>query len=101
MPLCCSCTLSAGLAAEHLSGRAAFGLTGAACAAALAVTAAAPMARMPFRSRMKRRAKAAESTGSSLVTAEELGHDVIDTPRARASALRLQELREPPAAGTV
>jgi MFS family permease len=87
--------LSAGLAAEHLSARAAFGLTGAACAAALAVTAAAPMARMPFRSRMKRRAKAdaAESTGSSLVTAEELGHDVIDTPRARASALRLQELR--------
>ena len=33
--------LAAGLAAEHLGGRAAFGLTGAACAAALAVTAAA------------------------------------------------------------
>jgi len=33
--------LGAGLAAEHLGARAAFGLTGAACAAALAVTAAA------------------------------------------------------------
>jgi MFS family permease len=33
--------LSAGVAAEHLGARAAFGLTGAACAAALAVTAAA------------------------------------------------------------
>jgi MFS family permease len=33
--------LGAGLAAEHLGARAAFGLTGAACAAALAITAAA------------------------------------------------------------
>jgi MFS family permease len=33
--------LGAGLAAEHLGARAAFGLTGAACAAALAVTTAA------------------------------------------------------------
>src|SRR5580693_2230783 len=71
--------LSAGLAAEHLGARAAFGLTVAACAAALAVTAAAPMARMPSWSRMKQRAAAgaAEPTGSSLVTAEEPGHDVM------------------------
>jgi MFS family permease len=34
-------SLAAGLAAEHLSARAAFGLTEAACAAALAVTAVA------------------------------------------------------------
>jgi MFS family permease len=80
--------LSAGLAAEHLGARAAFGLTVAACAAALAVTAAAPMARMPSWSRMKQRAAAgaAEPTGSSLVTAEEPGHDVIDTPPAVPAA---------------
>ncbi len=42
--------LGAGLAAEHLGGRAAFALTEAACAAALAVTiAAAGRARLPFR----------------------------------------------------
>ena len=67
--------LVAGLAAEHLGGRAAFGLTEAACAAALAVTVAAagrgwlPARRVTGRSRLAARRAAGRGPGPDPVPA--------------------------------
>jgi len=59
--------LAAGLAAEHLSARAAFGLTGAACAAGLAVTmAVAWRTRRPAASRAGEAAPGPDSAGRRL-----------------------------------
>src|SRR5580658_4530964 len=67
--------LGAGLAAEHLGGRAAFGLTEAACAAALAVTVAAagrgwlPALRETGRGRLAARRAAGRNPGPDPVPA--------------------------------
>jgi len=57
--------LAAGLANQHLGGRAAFGLTDAACAGALAVTTAAA-----WRSRGRGRGPAGDGPGRDLATAD-------------------------------